>query len=75
VIGLCRGLAFRAYMEIPQTYFSWDMVKDMETFGLIASRSSIACQEEYIPTSMRYFELLEACPLRMSTGLGEGTAL
>lgn len=71
MIGLCRGLAFRAYTETrPDELEVWYPWLSAETFGLIECRdsvtSNVADVRETFPTSFRYFELLDACPLRMS---------
>lgn len=71
-MGLCRGLAFRAYSDFPPRMYDWQ--RD-ETFGLIPSRQrvsrSVENPEESFPISFRYFDLLDACPLRMSSSQGE----
>lgn len=72
MMGLCRGLAHLAYSEFPPRPYDWE---GDETFGLIPSRQlvslSVQNPEESFPISFRYFALLDACPLRMSSALGE----
>lgn len=71
MIGLCRGLAIRAYTEMrsedERTWKHW--VNRHECFGLIPSRSrvsrSVTNPDQAFRVSFRYFDLLDACPLRM----------
>lgn len=68
MMGLLRGLACRAYSEFPPRQYQWEQC---ENFGLIPSRSlvskSVVNPEQSFQISFRYFALLDACPLRMSS--------
>lgn len=71
MIGLIKGLAFQAYVETRLTdRYIWESwLKRSPVFGLITSRkdvaSGVANPEQAFATSFRFFELIEACPLRI----------
>jgi len=75
MIGLCRGLAYQAILDAAtapwhEQWFGWWLHN--ETFGVIPSRSMVGdCFRDdpatYFPVSFRYLQLLDACPLRMTT--------
>lgn len=62
MIGLCRGLAYQAHLDTGNLHL-WKYTQYSPTFAIAGrnrSRSSLAT-----PISHRYYQLLDACPLRM----------
>jgi hypothetical protein len=67
VIGLAKGLAWRAYRETRPGECDWiEWYKDSPTFGLVPRREAAfryAGAEEFVyPTSARYYELIDRVP-------------
>lgn len=65
MIGLCRGLARKAFLEHATHMENWQYWKEHRRFGMVPREDVVASC--IYPVSRRYYQLLDACPLRMST--------
>jgi hypothetical protein len=66
MMGLVKGLAWKAYKDTYPINPAWQVYfHNEETFGLVNLRSEIH-SPGLVPASVRYFELIDACPLRMN---------
>lgn len=67
MIGLCRGLVRKAFVQRARHHDYWQYWKEHPRFGMLPRKE---VDSQLHPVSCRYYQLLDACPLRMS---GDGT--
>ena len=66
MIGLCRGLAARVYLDSGWKREQVEAaILTTQWFGIMTRQQLATYPDFYFPRTKRYYELLDACPLRM----------